>query len=50
MSQQGTADTPFALLLDSEKAIRALFQKAPAPIVKQGDWLGLSFLSAITFY
>lgn len=45
MSQQGIADTPFALLLETEKAISALFKKAPAQVPTQKDWLGLSFLS-----
>lgn len=45
MSQQGTADTPFALLLNTEKAIRALFQKTPTQMTVKSDWLGLAFLS-----
>lgn len=45
MSQQRSADTPFALLLETEKAIRALFKKTPAQIPIQNHWLGLSFLS-----
>jgi|GEM_PF-5881794 len=45
MSQQGIADSPFALLLETEKAIRALFQKAPTQIAMKNHWLGLSFLS-----
>lgn len=45
MSQQGTADTPFALLLNMEKAIRFLFSKAPTQVTVKSDWMGLSFLS-----
>lgn len=45
MSQQGTADAPFELLLKTEKAIRALFQKAPTQLTVKNDWLGLAFLS-----
>lgn len=45
MSQQRSADTPFALLLETEKAIRALFKKVPTQMPIQNQWLGLSFLS-----
>lgn len=45
MSQQGTADTPFALLLETQKQIRQLFQKKSVPASIKKDWVGLSFLS-----
>lgn len=45
MSQQGTADTPFALLLETQKQIRHLMQKSSVPASKTKDWVGLSFLS-----
>ncbi|MCS5712595.1 chemotaxis protein CheW [Candidatus Berkiella aquae] len=44
MSQEVTP-TPFAVLVETEKAIRSLLKKSPPETEPHDDWLGLAFLS-----